>query len=295
MTISLSSNFIKGGMVAVSDEKTVTINSNSFVQKRLDELFAKKVRTETPETIEGGFSEGLDPLMVEELISDHDSDDPSSTSVIKNPNNAVSLEEADRITTQAQAKADELLAEAEGQAEQIREESRQQGYEDGLARGREEAKGEIGQRVEEQRSRIEEEYKKKAKDLEKEYQIKLNEMEPLLVEKLCGIFSAITGARLSEETETVMYLLNRALTLSDSTRRYIIHVSAEDYDEVRGKKEDVAKGTGIMPENIDVVEDMTLGAGGCLIESDGGIWDCSLGTQLKLLTQQLKILSYEPE
>ena len=49
-----------------------------------------------------------------------------------------------------------------------------------------------------------------------------------------------------------------------------------------------------MPDRFEVIEDATLKPNDCLIESDGGIWDCGLGTQMDLLEKQLRILSYEP-
>lgn len=41
------------------------------------------------------------------------------------------------------------------------------------------------------------------------------------------------------------------------------------------------------------MKDITLGKGECLIETEGGIFDCGLGTQLSELRQKLKLLSYE--
>ena len=44
---------------------------------------------------------------------------------------------------------------------------------------------------------------------------------------------------------------------------------------------------------VEIVEDMTLGKGECMIETESGIFDCGLGTQLSELRQKLKLLSYE--
>ena len=46
---------------------------------------------------------------------------------------------------------------------------------------------------------------------------------------------------------------------------------------------------------VEVVEDATLGKNDCLIETENGIFDCGLGTQLAELRQKLKLLSYEKE
>ena len=287
MTRSLSSNFIKGGFVSVSSDEKVTINSNAFVEKRLEELM-KRVQEEPPEDVEEGFSEGLDPLTVEELITDESKVSP----VVKAP--TISREELDRMTTEAQAQADQIIAEAEEAAEQIRAEAsaegEKKGYEAGMAKAEQDCRAKYEQLERELKASVEAQKDQQNRD----YEARVAELEPMLVDKLADIFAAVTGARLENEKETVMFLLNRALTQAESGRNYIVHVSPQDYEEVRAHKEDVAKGTGLMAENFEIVEDVTLSAGACMIESEGGIWDCSLGTQLKLLAAQLKILSYEP-
>ena len=44
---------------------------------------------------------------------------------------------------------------------------------------------------------------------------------------------------------------------------------------------------------VEIIEDVTLRKNECMIETDGGIFDCGLGTQLEGLTNKLKVLSFE--
>lgn len=275
------SNFIKGGYVNVESGKKLTINSNTFVEKRLEELRARMVE-EPAEVIEEGFSEGLDPLLVERLVTEEDE------GVIK-AGSAASREEIDAMIKDAKAQAQAILDEARKEAEQIRGAARDEGRDEGYREGRKEAEEECRRQYREKELECE----ARASAAERDFQKRSEELEPLLVEKISGIFERVTGARLENDRETVLYLLNRALTGVDSGRNYVVHVSSTDYENVKAQKEQVAKGTGILPENFEIVEDSTLSPNSCLIESEGGIWDCSLGTQLSLLVQQLKILSYE--
>lgn len=275
------SNFIKGGYVNVESGKKLTINSNTFVEKRLEELRAKMVE-EPAEVIEEGFSEGLDPLLVERLVTEEEDN------VIK-AGAAASREEIDAMIKDAKAQAQAILDAARKEAEQIRGAARDEGRDEGYREGRKEAEEECRRQYREKELECE----ARASSAERDYQKRSEELEPLLVEKISGIFERVTGARLENDRETVLYLLNRALTGVDSGRNYVVHVSSTDYENVKAQKEQVAKGTGILPESFEIVEDSTLSPNSCLIESEGGIWDCSLGTQLSLLVQQLKILSYE--
>ncbi|MBR6256736.1 MAG: hypothetical protein IKR23_05085 [Lachnospiraceae bacterium] len=275
------SNFIKGGYVNVESGKKLTINSNTFVEKRLEELRARMVE-EPAEVIEEGFSEGLDPLLVERLVTEEDE------GVIK-AGSAASREEIDAMIKDAKAQAQAILDDARKEAEQIRGAARDEGRDEGYREGCKEAEEECRRQYREKELECE----ARASAAERDFQKRSEELEPLLVEKISGIFERVTGARLENDRETVLYLLNRALTGVDSGRNYVVHVSSTDYENVKAQKEQVAKGTGILPENFEIVEDSTLSPNSCLIESEGGIWDCSLGTQLSLLVQQLKILSYE--
>ncbi|MCR5210493.1 MAG: hypothetical protein K6C99_09815 [Lachnospiraceae bacterium] len=283
----MSSNFVKGFNVRVDDKKTVKIDANDRIARRLEEL-AEQMKEQEPEAIAEGFSEGLDADMVERLVSDTDEGEGEQESVI-HPDTAVSSAQAQAMIDEAKENADQIIEDAKNEAAQIEEDARRKGYSEGFERGR--ADAEIEER---------EKYERKVKALEareqaivQEYEKKAAELEPLLVNKLSGIFEKVTGVRLENDRETIVYLLRRALTNLDGARNYIVHVSASDYDRVQSDKEDIAKGTGILPDRFEIIEDVTLKTGDCMIESDGGIWDCGLGTQMELLVKQLKILSYE--
>ncbi len=262
----------------------LTIDNNEFVARRIEEL-TRQIKEEPPQAIEESFSEGLDPMTVEALVSDNDDTDEGFVAggIIKSDN-----AEAAAAIEDANERARSIVECAEQEAEEIKKEAaedgRTKGYEEGLEQGRKAAEEELRQK--------EAELKQKEETLEQEYRKKAEELEPLLVDKLAEIFERVCGARLENEKDTVRFLLNRALTGSESGRDYIIHVTAEDCQQLKAAKEELCKGTGILPENIEIVEDATLSAGGCMIESDAGIWDCSLGTQLKQLAAELKILSY---
>ena len=44
---------------------------------------------------------------------------------------------------------------------------------------------------------------------------------------------------------------------------------------------------------IEIIEDIALVKGDCLIETDGGIFDCGISTQLEELSKKLRVLSFE--
>ena len=44
---------------------------------------------------------------------------------------------------------------------------------------------------------------------------------------------------------------------------------------------------------LEIIEDPTLRENECIIESEGGLFDCSLGIELEELTRTLKLLSFD--
>lgn len=275
-------NVMKGGYVTIAPQGKVTINGNVFVEKRLEELRARVTQASAEE--QGGFSEGLDPLMVERLI-----EDPEDESGVIKAGGAATKEEIENMLAWAKTEAEQIIEEAHKEAEGIKAAAMEEGQREGYEAGHRKAEEEMGAVY----AQKQQECEARTQQAEQEYRRKAEELEPLLVDKISDIFAHVTGVRLENDRSTVLYLLNRALGGVDSSKHYIVHVSGADYDNVREHKKEVAKGTGILLENFEIVEDGSLEAGGCMIESDSGIWDCSLGTQLKLLVQQLKILSYE--
>ena len=59
------------------------------------------------------------------------------------------------------------------------------------------------------------------------------------------------------------------------------------------QKERILEETGTLPDNLEIITDVTLSQAQCMIETEGGIYDCSLGTELEELKRKLRLLSYK--
>ena len=75
-------------------------------------------------------------------------------------------------------------------------------------------------------------------------------------------------------------------------RDFIVHVSKADYEAVSAAKDELFAGLATLA-SIEIVEDITLGANQCMIETSNGIYDCSIGSQVEELGRKLRLLSYE--
>ena len=133
----MSSNFVKGFNVRVDDKKTVKIDANDRIARRLEEL-AEQMKVQEPEAIAEGFSEGLDADMVERLVSDTDEGEGEEVSVI-HPDAAVSSAQAQAMIDEAKENADQIIEDAKNEAAQIEEDARRKGYGEGFEQGRADA------------------------------------------------------------------------------------------------------------------------------------------------------------
>lgn len=93
--------------------------------------------------------------------------------------------------------------------------------------------------------------------------------------------------------EVLCYLISTTMRNTEDNKSFLIHVSKEDYPYVSMQKKQITAQAVSPNASVEIIEDMTLGKGECLIETEGGIFDCGLGTQLAELRQKLKLLSYE--
>lgn len=133
----------------------------------------------------------------------------------------------------------------------------------------------------------------KEEQLEAEYTRKIKELEPEFVDNLTKIYEHIFNVDLSEYHPLVVTLLTDAMQKVDSSGNIIVHVAKENYAAVSEAREEILEKTGMLAERVDIIPDMTMSPSQCMIETEGGIYDCSLGTELKELTRKLMLLSYK--
>lgn len=294
----MSSNLLKGVFTSVSNEDTRVIDTNELVRKRIEELSEKMQQTANK-----GFVSGLNAPKVEipaELFEDNE--DESVIKADELSNEAMeeilqaSKEEATTIISDAKLEAERIISDAKLEAEKLlsnaRKESEQEGVliknnarEEGYADGMEAANAEL--------LKVQSDFAAKEQALEDEYQKLVDELEPMFVETITGIYEHIFHIELRSYKEILLYLISTTMRKVEGDRNFIVHVSKEDYPYVSMQKKQIMAGATAANNSVDIIEDLTLSKNECFIETDGGIFDCGLGTQLTELSQRLAVLAYE--
>lgn len=284
----------KAGWVRVADEEKCVIDSNALVAERIEEW--ENIRRANASALpsfdeeegesDDEFTSGIAGEELDALFADGE----GASGVIKagelaGPSAEEIAAQTEAILEEARGEAERILEDARRQAETLRadavEEGTRQGFDEGYRKGMAEVDG------------LKQELAGKRRALEAEYDEMLENLEPRFIETITDIYSHIFGVDLMDNRDILVHLIDSTLRKVESSRTFIVHVSADDYPHVNMQKQALAEGAVAGRGLIEIIEDIALSKGDCLIETDGGIFDCGVGTQLEELTKKLQVLSYE--
>lgn len=191
-------------------------------------------------------------------------------------------EQADQILSKATADAEEILKKAVQEAENLKETARKQAEEKGYAQGMERARAieAEGQKQLQQRKDV----------LEQDYAQRLEAMEPELMDTVIQVFDGVLHTDLSGCRRILLHLIRQTVQHIKNSRQFRIFVSADDYEEIEGRKQEIFQKIG-GEAVLDVIMDESMQPGQCKIDTDEGLFDCGLDVQLENLTKSLRQLS----
>lgn len=275
------SNLLKRSSVINKDERV--IDYNDLIKKKIQTIMESKHN----EMDVDGFINGLHADVVEELISDDGTADAlTDDAAMGEQQAAASLEnanaEAERIIEEARLQAEQIIADANKNADAAFEEAKQNGYYEGNEKAQEE--------MNIKQAQLEAEFDNKRKELEQEYNNLKESIEPELVEVITDVFRKVTGVVAEDNQEIILHLINDVMHNADGSRDYVIKVSPDDYKFLVNNQGKIYCAMS-REVNIDIVEDATLERNQCMIETNTGIFNCSLDIELNNLIKNIKLLS----
>ena len=287
----MSSNFFKSSAV-VQEREVRIINSNDIVAKKLENI-AQYVKEDSEGALEGVFSEGIGATEVAVLLKDGEevtsdfAEGIATTDVGSKADMQITSKMASDIVQKANEEAEEILSAARKEALEIKNEASKAGQEQGYAEGLKKGEAELAHKMQD--------LDRMKKDLEDDYRNVVEELEPRLVDAITDVYEHVLGIVLEEHREILLHLVNTTLFQMEGVKKFLLHVSKDDYPYISMQKKGLVAGTGIATENVEVIEDFSMKKGQCIIETDGAIFDCGFKTQMEELRKQLKILSYQQQ
>ncbi len=276
------SNLLKSGFVTFQEDKKRVIDSNELVAKRLGGLVFRSSEiqeTSREDALESAESR-MDADTEKALFGDGSGTASQEEPVYDGPS-------PEELIEAARQEIEEMKASARQEIEQMQErayeEARAQGYNDGYEQGQVKAREEAeAAAAETERLR---------QKLRADYENTMQELEPAVIDALTDIYDHVFEAGLKEKKEIIFHLLDTTLHHIDSGREFILRVSHEDYGYVSGRKEAFLERMGNI--TLDIVEDAVLKQGDGLIETGGGLFDCSIDVELKELKERIRTLAYQ--
>ncbi len=283
----MSSNLYKAGFIHLGESARV-IDMNEILEQRLKEEAERRSRQPERELVaaQDGFTEGLDAEKVDVLLEpDAEAASTQNASIQEQEQLNREVEAARNELAGLQAQIEQEKEQAQLEIEQMKaktfEEANEQGYQEGYRKGMDSVQ------------ELQKQYEAERLQQEQEYQKKLEEMEPMMVDTLCDVYSHIFKVEAKEHKELVLKLLQDTLLKVDSTGSIMIHVAKEDYAYVQEQKAALLEEAGMQSGSVEIVSDATLARAQCMIETEGGVYDCSLDTELAELKRRLMLLAYQ--
>ncbi|MBO6242481.1 MAG: hypothetical protein J6O61_16895 [Butyrivibrio sp.] len=286
------SNLFKGAFISFDGNETRIIDNNELANKKIEEfqeLEQKRQRALMNEEDvsmgdePGDFIPGIDMEQLGNIFEDQ--------SVIGTPDEDPQFDmeamqaEIDFKLQQANEQAQMIINDAQNQADEIRagavEKGHQEGYDAGYQEGLAAAES-LKADIEAQRD-----------GLEKEYQMLVDELEPEMVDVLTQIYEHVFDVKFREDKSIILHLLKNTLSRIEPGNDLIVHVSSDDYDNVMDEKEALNACITSPNTTMEIIEDSLLKENECMIESDSGVFDCSLGVELSELSRKLRLLSFD--
>ena len=281
------SNLYKQWGVAPKQEGARIINSNAIVAQKIEEM-AKKMREQAGTEVDftDGFSQGLGAENVEAILEEPQADP------IEEAKEEAEREAADAAANAARKKADRKSSSSKSSGssksdaqtqkaellEQAKEEGRTRGYDEGKAKADAEE-----QEMQRHLQQLEE-------SLNTDYRNKLQHMEQQVVEVVVHVFEKVFHIQFDDKTEILLSLVSDAIMGIEGSKDFRIRVAEVNFEFMENHRHELEERVG-EDISLEMIADPMLEENQCMIETDSGIFNCSLGVQLENLIKDLKSLS----
>ena len=290
--ISLS-NIVYGYYVQEDETDRVVINSNKLFGERME-----KLQREREKAAEAAFEASAPEVRTEPVLDEEgnpvlDKDGNPVTQEVRipaEPDSSISSEEilqgaeqeAESIRSQAHMDADAIRDRANADAQLAKNQGYEEGRNEGYQSGVMQAQDEYNQKLEELNQR--------QLEIENDYHERLAAMEGELTNVILSVVDHVFHSQIAGKREIVMHLIEDAISHSNASNEFQIHLCPQDALHFREMKEELMQR---LPGEVklDLIEDALLSPGDCTIETDGGIFDCSVDTEFDALLRDIRSLS----
>lgn len=167
------------------------------------------------------------------------------------------------------------LQDLERECQERCESAYQSGFKDGKKIGLQEGRGESVNYL-----------KHIAETLLKKQEAILREAEGMIVQLAVSVAKTILHREVQLDPKVVKAVAKESLKLVEGRKRVSIKIHPSDSNELKELEKDILSTTQAI-KDLDIIEDDHVNPGGCIIETDSGIVDAQLTTQLDEIAMSL--------
>ncbi len=195
-------------------------------------------------------------------------------------------DEAEMLLRKAREESESALTKAKEQAQQIMSQAKKDGHQEGYEQGFAQMKGELEEEYEKRREELEQ-FKLK---LQEDYNREMHDLEPKLLDVIVSVVEKVFHIQFGDKKEILLYLIGNTIANIEGCKAFRIRIAEEQKVFLDTHKEEILDRIG-HDMSIELVPDVSLDGTQCVIETDTGVFDCSLGVQLENLIKDLRALS----
>ena len=167
---------------------------------------------------------------------------------------------------------------AEERLAALRAEAERSGFEQGLARGRDEARAQLQHALQSVQAA-----EQAAADVRDAY---LAKAEAAAVELAFQIAEKVIGAAVAADPQAVLDIVSGALLRTTDRDHLVLEVNPDDFDLVRDAASELAARLGGI-RRMEVVSERRVDRGGCVVRTEEGEIDARLSSQIERVRQLL--------
>lgn len=262
------SNLFKPWSVQTASPDARVIDSN---ERMMEYLKRNGAYQGTPESSQGAGAEGIAAEGAPNVIKAEPETDPV----------ALAREQAEQILADANEQADAVVARARDEAASVEEAAREKGYAEGRER--------LEQEFETRRTELAAAYRDKEQTLAEDYRKKQQDMEREIVDALVPVFDKVFHIQFADKRGILLYLIDHAILNIEGEKHFRIRVAEGERTFLESRRQELLDRVGHDIE-LEILGDPGMSGSDCMIETDSGVFDCGLETQLQNLIKDIRSL-----
>ena len=198
----------------------------------------------------------------------------------------------EEIINKAKQEAEEIIVKAKFDAQAITDNAQRQAdilfenmKRDGHAEGMKLAEVENAKYV----ANLEMEYQQKTNELELSYKERFDTMENDIVDAIIQVFNKVFNIQFDDKKQILLHLVQNTLMDIEACKEFHIRVSQANFKFLETHIGEIKEKIG-NDIQIDVTGDVTLADTICIIETESGVYNCSIDMELSNLEKDIRSL-----